>query len=561
MLSRLRRADGGSDEHDVMAAFRWVPLVVSVPLLIALAIVRPTSPDLIAQLSRSTAPGVTWWTTWYGGITTPSYSVLTPTLMSLFGVWLVGILSVVAICWYANSLLVGQYRPRAAALFLAIGAVGNLACGRVTFGVGAALGLFGLVAVKRNASLRAAIAGVLATFASPLAGLFLVIFALAIARDATYRRAAIAIGATSLAALGSIAIFFPTQGVMPMKWGDLFLGVGSCAIIGLTTRNRIIRDAAVALGIITLLCFVTHTAVGKNIVRLPMVFGAGIFIVATRIHKVWIALILLGFGGIFAANVVTELHISSDRSAREAYYKPLLAQLPPNGEATNRIEVVDPLTHGPALYVAKHVPVARGWERQADRFRNPLFYEPGLLNADSYREWLRSLAVRWVALPDTKLDRAARDEAVLIRSGLPYLRLSWQNADWKLYEFTEFTPMADPPLEVVKLEQNRVILRASAPGEALVRVAWTPGVVVGSVESKTSSSQARANVAGAEGVVPGCAQPDSQERPDGAWTKVHIDTPGEFQLYYAGHIPLKNDPGACATDESGRLNTQKREMK
>ena len=40
-----------------------------------------------------------------------------------------------------------------------------------------------------------------------------------------------------------------------------------------------------------------------------------------------------------------------------------------------------------AAFVAPVVPIARGWSRQVDTARNPLFYD-GPLDADEYEQWL-----------------------------------------------------------------------------------------------------------------------------------------------------------------------------
>ena len=60
-------------------------------------------------------------------------------------------------------------------------------------------------------------------------------------------------------------------------------------------------------------------------------------------------------------------------------------------DLVGRIEI--PLTehHFEAAYVARAVPLARGWERQLEIAANPLFYEPGL-DADrlSARLWQRA---------------------------------------------------------------------------------------------------------------------------------------------------------------------------
>ena len=110
-------------------------------------------------------------------------------------------------------------------------------------------------------------------------------------------------------------------------------------------------------------------------------------------------------------------------SAQEAYYQPLLAQLHERmytGDGVGqRVEVVEPQTKGAARYVGESMPVARGWERQADMVDNPIFYDDGALTPASYRQWLDQLAVSYVAVPSTKLDFASVDEAKLIATGPP----------------------------------------------------------------------------------------------------------------------------------------------
>src|SRR4029077_12882274 len=92
-------------------------------------------------------------------------------------------------------------------------------------------------------------------------------------------------------------------------------------------------------------------------------------------------------------------------SAQGAYYQPLLAQLHERlsgSDVGQRVEVVEPQTKGAARYVGESMPVARGWERQADIVDNPIFYDDGALTPASYRKWLGELAVSYVALPATR---------------------------------------------------------------------------------------------------------------------------------------------------------------
>ncbi len=104
-----------------------------------------------------------------------------------------------------------------------------------------------------------------------------------------------------------------------------------------------------------------------------------------------------------------------DASASRSFYTPLLDELAKVWDGTRRVEVVDPRTHWSSAYVAEKIPIARGWERQIDNARNPIFYGRARLDAASYRHFLDEYAVGWVALPNTKLDFASVAEARLVR--------------------------------------------------------------------------------------------------------------------------------------------------
>ena len=67
---------------------------------------------------------------------------------------------------------------------------------------------------------------------------------------------------------------------------------------------------------------------------------------------------------------------------------------------------------------------------------NPLFYEPGGLSVDEYRQWLRDTGVDYVALPDAELDASAEAEVALLRRGQPGLELAWEGDDWTVWRWS-----------------------------------------------------------------------------------------------------------------------------
>ena len=77
--------------------------------------------------------------------------------------------------------------------------------------------------------------------------------------------------------------------------------------------------------------------------------------------------------------------------------------------------------HWDSVYLARGVPLARGWLRQTDvRLNDAVFYRRRP-TPTTYRTFLLDNAVQYVALPDAELTQYGRDERALIDTNLPYL--------------------------------------------------------------------------------------------------------------------------------------------
>jgi hypothetical protein len=175
----------------------------------------------------------------------------------------------------------------------------------------------------------------------------------------------------------------------------------------------------------------------------------------------------------------------SNPSVSASFYAPLLGELRALGVGYGarpaRIEVVATADHWEARYVAPHVMIARGWERQLDTYRNGLFYEGSKpLSAARYRAWLAQNAISYVALPDAPLDYSAHAEARLLRGGgrsevggIPYLREVWRSAHWRLFAVLGATPLAQPPAVLTAASSDSLTLYAPRPGTFTVRVRFT----------------------------------------------------------------------------------------
>ena len=123
------------------------------------------------------------------------------------------------------------------------------------------------------------------------------------------------------------------------------------------------------------------------------------------------------------------------------------------------------------------VPLARGWLRQLDTGLHPIFYRGGI-NRLTYASWLADNAVRYVALPSAKPDKSSYGERALIERGLPYLRLRWKSDDWRVYEVLLAAPLVIPQGDanfvLEQFESDELLLDVKRPGEAIVKVRWTP---------------------------------------------------------------------------------------
>jgi hypothetical protein len=137
-----------------------------------------------------------------------------------------------------------------------------------------------------------------------------------------------------------------------------------------------------------------------------------------------------------------------------------------------RVEVPLTLNHWEAADLAKVVPLARGWERQLDQQANPIFYDSShKLTSARYHAWLRDNAVRWIALPDTKLDYSAKAEAKLLDRGLSYLTLVYHSPRWRIWQVRGTDPPASNGARV--LAAGPTWFEVHTRGATVVRYRYT----------------------------------------------------------------------------------------
>jgi len=319
-----------------------------------------------------------------------------------------------------------------------------------------------------------------ATWASPVAGLFLCMAAAgpALAGGRAGRAHAALVVPGALVAGLAVGIAFPEGGhdrfVASAFWPMLALCAGATLL--LAERPRAMRAGAMVYLVVLAGAFVLPTPLGQNALRPGVLLGPALLVLfagprAARTALVGSVALLVYLQWLPAVRALSEA--AGDPSTTAAFSAELVGRIEPLARPGDRVEIPLTRNHWEAAYVAEHVPLARGWHRQLDREANGLFYGDEPLNRASYLAWLRAGAVRWVALPKAALDVSAEREAVLLRARVPGLRLAWRSPRWTVWQVSGSAPV-DGPARMTESDPEGFTLYATRAGTAYVREHWTP---------------------------------------------------------------------------------------
>ncbi|MEU2877320.1 MFS transporter [Streptomyces sp. NPDC007070] len=502
---------------------------------------------------------------WYGGMHAVSYSMVSPYLMSVLGVrttmMIAGTLS-------AGLLTLVLIRSRAvrnplwAALAGVFGLLCNALSGRVTFGLGSLFALGAVAAVfcwpyrwrhKRWAkALTAAPLAALATMSSPVAGLFVGLVAVALFLQKR-RPGAWALGLAPAAVVAVSALLFPFSGTQPMGFGSaslpLLYAILAAVLVPREWKTVRITSWVYALSVVGV--WVVSSQIGSNITRLAMLF-AGVVLVAALPFAVprsrkWYAIVLslVGFVSWIGVKSVDDVVHTAPAASWSHELAPLVHQLQKAGAEKGRVEVVPASSHREASALAPYVNLARGWNRQADMKRNPLFYDD-TLNSANYHEWLQRWAVHYVVLPKGEPDGdGGQRERELVRQGQPYLRQVWGDANWQLFEVTDPKPLAEPNAVVDRAEQVELTLEVSKPGRVLIRIPYSPWLSIVDEHGKRlkAPEETEASKHRPEGTaktydnVNGCLWETPEDAKGDKWTMLLAPRAGTYRLAAPYQLP------------------------
>ncbi len=534
--------------------------------------------DAWAEFAR-THPGSAYNLAWYGGMHPVSYSVLAPYIMAGIGVrptmMIAGTLSAGLLAW----LVAGRGEGRARwwpALYGAAALVGNAVSGRVTFALGTMFGLAALCVVfawpraersareRRIRGVLAVLSSALATAMSPVAGAFLGLVAATVWLRAR-RTAAYVLGVPPVAVVAVSALLFPFSGRQPMAWYSAILPVClGVAVVILTPRTwRTVQVTGAVYIVAVLAAWLVPSPVGTNVARLGLLFGGVVLVAAVALGPWRTSMVGRRYGAnaarvLLAAGLITSTTWQVALAARDAVstappasfssdIAPLLRQLEARGAQLARVEVVPTRSHREAAAIAPHVPLARGWNRQVDAERNPVFYRDRELTANAYRRWLHRWAVHYVVLPvDAPPDPAAAAEAALVAGGLPYLDRVWYDDQWSLYEVHRATPLVSPPAQVVAYDPAELTITTPRAARIVVRIADSPWLSLvdadGDPLPSVETSDPVDSLDGGAG--PACLSGLDAEYPDGVgrgprddWLVLHAPAAGTYRIAAPYKLP------------------------
>jgi hypothetical protein len=470
-------------------------------------------------------PSASYNLSWYGGMHPASYSILSPYIMAALGVRTTAVIAGTLSATVATAMLVRArvHRPLVPVMWTVFALWCDVVSGRVTFALGM---LFALVATvllfptdraRRGHSSRLAVATATAAFAtmcSPVAGLFMLVVAAALFLSGR-RKDAYVLGAAPPLVVGATSLLFPFYGVQPFSWYFAVIpfatSVGIALLAPRSWRSVHLGAWVYALGVA--LTFMIPSPIGSNVERLALLFGGTVLLIIAM-GSTWgtrRALVMwLAFSGVAAWQITKPIFDEVNTSAVSStikYAAPLITELHDVRADRGRVEVVPLRSHWEASGLSPYVNLARGWNRQADVERNPLFYK-GTLTPEAYRDWLRNWSVNYVVLPSDQPDVAAVAEAKIVAAGNDWLRPVWQDPHWKLYEVTGAEPLADPPAVVDEAGPAELTVSMPKAGSVLLRVPWSP--VLG-IEGTTDNRH-------------GCLTSD------GSWTRLYAPAAGTYRI-------------------------------
>jgi hypothetical protein len=394
--------------------------------------------------------GLTPWDNyWYSGRWVfVTYSLLYYPLAALVGIKLLAVLSV-ATASAAFARLV-RWTPATVTFALVWGAY--TISGAYPFLLGAAFALLALL--TRRVWLFAVLAA-LAWAASPLAVLLLAVAVVGLRRRKE-----------SLLTLGLIAVqvvlahIFHGRGHFPFPWPEILAALVFSVGGAVFARGRALRGIFLAYTALVVLSVAFQSQLGENAARLRFA-ALPLALLVVRGHRLWIGVPLVALCASYNINpLVWAYEKGRDEQAHNhSYWVPAIQFLRAHDDPNFRVNALDTVGHWEAVHLPEAgFPITRGWYRQDDFPENEILYSDDL-NLKTYVSWLHARGVRYVLLPQDRLDYSSKREAVFAAK----LHFVTRRGKVSIYEVPHPRPIA-PGATILRLTHDQVTLRVPRAG-------------------------------------------------------------------------------------------------
>jgi hypothetical protein len=187
------------------------------------------------------------------------------------------------------------------------------------------------------------------------------------------RREGLTLAVGALVPTVLVGLAFGNGGRQPFADEHAVRGVLIClGVAGLCWRRDVVRWGALLSAMLVAAAYVLPTPVGTNATRLPELFAAPTIVAVATVPLVALIAATVSAILLLPPASITEVRERGDPALSAEFYAPLLNQLIARG-VDGPIEVIPTQRRGEAAAVPPVVPIARGWLRQVDIERNPVF--------------------------------------------------------------------------------------------------------------------------------------------------------------------------------------------
>lgn len=424
-----------------------------------------------------------WSNQWFAGHHLAGYGLFVQALSSWFGSTVVAVSAAILGSigfWMIVRRVVGRYSlagaPMLAVVWCSLAMSTSVWAGRTPFGVGFAAAMWAVFAALSDRRAAAAVLAAAAGLASPVCAVFVCVAAVGWwGRDRARFATGAALAAGAVVVLAAGALLFPERGRYPFPVGSYVNIVASTVvlIVGVRAHRRVVAVGLAYIALATVL-FVVPNPVGSIVERLGSIVAGPLLVMLWRPRWPLLAAIIV----LVTAWEVRPMSFAwSDPhpSYEAAFFDPAVEFLL-DQPGVFRVEAVPLRSHAESDYLARVLPLARGWAGHVDRDRNPLFFDD--LSADEYQAWLIDEGVAFVALADAPIDTTGLREAELVRAGLPFLDEVWSNPDWVIYAVTPRPRLASAGLDVTSMTVDTIEAEVQSPGSYELKVRFSPWFVV-----------------------------------------------------------------------------------